>query len=67
MRELDAIPLYFPTSYSLVKSYVQGFDINALDAPHLKDVRIIQIGNLENRKANPSQGFQTLAGTLFGR
>jgi oligopeptide transport system substrate-binding protein len=40
MRELSAIPLYFPTSYSLVKSYVQGFEINALDAPSLKDVRI---------------------------
>lgn len=40
MRELSVIPLYFPTSYSLVKSYVQGFEINALDAPSLKDVRI---------------------------
>jgi len=38
--ELPAIPLYFPTSYSLVKSYVQGFDINILDAPSLKDVWI---------------------------
>lgn len=40
MRELSVIPLYFPTSYSLVKSYVQGFEMNALDAPSLKDVRI---------------------------
>jgi len=40
MQKLYVIPLYFPTSYSLVKSYVQGFDINALDAPSLKDVRI---------------------------
>lgn len=38
--ELPAIPLYFPTSYSLVKPYVEGFDINTLDAPSLKDVRI---------------------------
>ncbi|HEY0658496.1 MAG TPA: peptide ABC transporter substrate-binding protein [Pyrinomonadaceae bacterium] len=38
--ELPAIPLYFPTSYSLVKSYIQGFEINTLDAPSLKDVRI---------------------------
>lgn len=38
--ELPAIPLYFPTSYSLVKPYVQGFLINTLDAPSLKDVRI---------------------------
>lgn len=40
MRDLAAIPLYFPMSYSLVKSYVQGFEINSLDAPVLKDVRI---------------------------
>ncbi|HEX8289935.1 MAG TPA: peptide ABC transporter substrate-binding protein [Pyrinomonadaceae bacterium] len=40
LAELPAIPLYFPTSYSLVKPYVQGFEINVLDAPSLKDVRI---------------------------
>jgi ABC-type oligopeptide transport system substrate-binding subunit len=39
-NELPAIPLYFPTSYLLVKPYVQGFEINTLDAPSLKDVRI---------------------------
>jgi hypothetical protein len=38
--ELPAIPLYFPTSYSLVKPYVRGFEINVLDALSLKDVRI---------------------------
>ena len=38
--EFPAIPLYFPTSYSLVKPYVQGFETNTLDAPSLKDVRI---------------------------
>jgi oligopeptide transport system substrate-binding protein len=38
--ELPAIPLYFPTSYSLVKPYVQGFETNVLDAPSLKSVRI---------------------------
>jgi oligopeptide transport system substrate-binding protein len=37
---LPAIPLYFPTSHSLVKPYVQGFETNALDAPSLKNVRI---------------------------
>lgn len=37
---VPAIPLYFPTSYSLVKPYVLGFDINPLDAPLLKAVRI---------------------------
>jgi oligopeptide transport system substrate-binding protein len=40
MTEIPAIPLYFPTSYLLVKPYVQGFEINTLDAPSLKDVRI---------------------------
>lgn len=38
--EFPAIPLYFPTSYSLVKPYVQGFEINTLDAPSLKNVKI---------------------------
>ena len=33
-----AIPLYFPTSYSLVKPYVLGFDVNSLDAPSLRVV-----------------------------
>lgn len=40
MFQLPAIPLYFPTSYSLVKPYILGFEINTLDAPSLKDVRI---------------------------
>jgi len=40
LDDLPAIPLYFPTSYSLVKSYIRGFNINILDAPSLKDVRI---------------------------
>jgi len=40
LYELRAIPLYFPTSYSLVKPYVKGFDANALDAPSLKTVEI---------------------------
>jgi oligopeptide transport system substrate-binding protein len=38
--ELWAIPLYFPTSYSLVKPYVTGFDMNSLDAPLLQNVSI---------------------------
>lgn len=38
--EMNAIPLYFPTSYSLVKPYVRGFDSNALDAPLLQNVSI---------------------------
>jgi len=40
MSEVPAIPLYFPTSYSLVKPYVNGFEMNALDAPSLKEVNI---------------------------
>ncbi len=40
LGEMSAIPLYFPTSYSLVKPYIQNFDINILGAPSLKDVRI---------------------------
>ena len=40
LTEVPAIPLYFPTSYSLVKAYVSGFEINALDAPSLKEVDI---------------------------
>lgn len=40
ITEIPAIPLYFPTSYSLVKPYIQGFEINTLDAPSLKDVKI---------------------------
>jgi oligopeptide transport system substrate-binding protein len=38
--ELWAIPLYFPTSYSLVKPYVSGFDSNSLDSPRLANVSI---------------------------
>lgn len=38
--EMEAIPLYFPTSYSLVKPYVIGFDMNVFDAPLLRGVRI---------------------------
>lgn len=40
LRELPALPIYFASSYSLVKPYVVGFDTNLLDAPSLKHVRI---------------------------
>lgn len=40
IAELSAIPLYFPTSYSLVKPYILGFETNTLDAPLLREVRI---------------------------
>lgn len=40
IAELSAIPLYFPTSYSLVKPYILGFQTNTLDAPLLREVHI---------------------------
>lgn len=40
LRELPAIPIYFASSYQLLKPYVVGFDANLLDAPDLKRVRI---------------------------
>lgn len=39
-KELPAIPIYFASSYALVKPYVAGFDANLLDAPSLQHVRI---------------------------
>ena len=38
--EMPAIPLYFPSSFSLLKPYVVGFEVNSLDAPLLFDVSI---------------------------
>ncbi|HYG08548.1 MAG TPA: peptide ABC transporter substrate-binding protein [Pyrinomonadaceae bacterium] len=40
LEELPAIPIYFASSYALVKPYVAGFDANLLDAPSLQRVRI---------------------------
>ena len=40
LNDLSAIPIYFASSYALVKPYVKGFDSNVLDAPSLKAVRI---------------------------
>ena len=40
LEELPAIPIYFASSYALVKPYVAGFDPNLLDAPSLQNVRI---------------------------
>lgn len=40
LKEMPAIPIYFASSYSLVKPYVAGFDSNLLDAPSLKKVKI---------------------------
>jgi oligopeptide transport system substrate-binding protein len=40
VKELHAMPIYFASSYALVKPYVVGFETNLLDAPSLKRVRI---------------------------
>lgn len=40
LKELKAMPIYFASSYSLVKPYVSGFDLNVLDAPLLKRTRL---------------------------
>jgi oligopeptide transport system substrate-binding protein len=40
LNELDAFPVYFASSYALVKPYVVGFNSNVLDVPSLKRVRI---------------------------
>lgn len=40
LEEFIAVPLYFPSAYSLVKPYIRGFDANALDAPSLQNVSI---------------------------
>jgi oligopeptide transport system substrate-binding protein len=40
LDQFAAIPLYFPSSYSLVKPYIQGFEPNGLDIYSLQDVRI---------------------------
>lgn len=39
LSEIPAVPLYFASSYSLVKPYILGFDANLLDAPLLKQTR----------------------------
>jgi oligopeptide transport system substrate-binding protein len=40
LRQIPAIPLYYPTSYSLVKPYIKGFELNVFDALSLKNVEI---------------------------
>lgn len=38
--EIPAIPLYFPTGYSIVRPYILGFEANPLDAQLLRLIRI---------------------------
>jgi hypothetical protein len=52
LRHLSAMPIYFASSYSLVKPYVSGFDSNVLDTPSLKSVRI----NIDWKQAGPARG-----------
>lgn len=40
LKNLTAVPIYFASSYSLVKPYVSGFESNVLDAPALKRTRL---------------------------
>jgi oligopeptide transport system substrate-binding protein len=40
LNDLHAVPIYFASSYSLVKPYVTGFDTNVLDVPSLKKTRL---------------------------
>jgi ABC-type oligopeptide transport system substrate-binding subunit len=52
LRALSAMPIYFASSYSLVKPYVLGFDRNVLDTPSLKTVRI----NIDWKQSGPGKG-----------
>jgi len=40
LKELRAVPIYFATSFALVKPYVTGFDGNVLDVPSLKKTKM---------------------------
>jgi oligopeptide transport system substrate-binding protein len=57
LSDLSAMPIYFASSYSLVKPYVTGFDANVLDAPSLKTVRI----NTNWRPAETGEHLQNRA------
>jgi hypothetical protein len=40
MSQFVGMPIFFASSYALVKPYVLGFETNLLDAPSLKSVKI---------------------------
>ena len=48
LYQLHAIPLYFPTSFALVKPFVEGFETNGLDLVDLTSISI-------NSEWRPSQ------------
>jgi len=52
LKELKAVPIYFASSYALVKPYVSGFDANVLDAPSLKKTHL-DTNWIERRTATP--------------
>lgn len=53
LARVPAIPIYFASSFALVKPYVQGFDTNILDAPSLRHVRIDASWQPPQDKAEP--------------
>jgi oligopeptide transport system substrate-binding protein len=52
LAALPALPVYFASSYALVKPYVSGFDANLLDAPSLQRVRLDTNWQPPNDKQN---------------
>jgi oligopeptide transport system substrate-binding protein len=40
LKDLTAVPIYFASSFALVKPYVSGFDSNVLDVACLKKTRV---------------------------
>ncbi len=40
LKEMKAMPIYFASSYAMVKPYIVNFDANILDAPSLKRTRV---------------------------
>ncbi|MFN2456401.1 MAG: ABC transporter substrate-binding protein, partial [Pyrinomonadaceae bacterium] len=55
LRALPAVPLYFASSYALIKPYVNGFETNPLDAPLLKRVQIDT--SWQNRQRRPNLSY----------
>jgi ABC-type oligopeptide transport system substrate-binding subunit len=54
LKDLSAMPIYFASSYSMVKPYVTGFDSNVLDTPSLKTVRINTNWTNQNQERIPA-------------
>jgi hypothetical protein len=54
LSQIRAMPIYFASSYSLVRPYVAGFEANVLDVASLKNVKI----DLNWREANTASLFR---------